>query len=219
MDACPHCVADAEQARLHQVPLRSLTAEQLDRYAFKAMTTWGDAADYRHFLPRILELSALPEGDGFPGLDVDLVSRKLEMAGWEAWPASEREALRAYALARWEAALDTHPDERSAWGVLPGLSTLVGGVAPLLARWEAGEGRAFASLQLAETLVVEGEALRRGLAPSHWEGHPGWEELRAWMRAPARAEALVRAASQHSESSQEAGLLAQGFDAWRWMTT
>ena len=39
--------------------LRDLTDTDLKKYAFKALTTWGNADDFRHFLPRLFELEAV----------------------------------------------------------------------------------------------------------------------------------------------------------------
>ena len=52
-------------ARWNQVlsakSLRNLSVDDLRIYYFKAMTTWGDINDFKHFLPRIFELlSELP---------------------------------------------------------------------------------------------------------------------------------------------------------------
>ncbi|GIM89595.1 hypothetical protein [Paractinoplanes toevensis] len=58
VDYCDHCV-DAEQVdALRVTPLRQLTPEQLGPFLFNAVTTWGDVAYFRHFLPRLLELVA-----------------------------------------------------------------------------------------------------------------------------------------------------------------
>ncbi len=35
-----------------------LNEDDLSRFTGKAMTTWGNANDYKHFLPRIFELTA-----------------------------------------------------------------------------------------------------------------------------------------------------------------
>lgn len=74
IQACPcGCIAPEERLVLAEVGLRELSCEQLSRYAFKAMTTWGDGTDYRHFLPRILELAATDEGPEWPGLDLGVI--------------------------------------------------------------------------------------------------------------------------------------------------
>jgi hypothetical protein len=217
MEACAHCVNTEELAALHQVPLRALSAEQLGRYAFKAMTTWGDAADYKHFLPRILELSASEEGDGWPGLDVDLVSRKVLAAGGASWPGPEREALRAYALARWGATLASSPDVREAAVELPGLSRLVQEVAPFLACWEEAPSLESA-LQLADTLIRFWQAVRRGDAPPGWEKEPELgQQVRHWVLAPERHAQLERAWAREPEQ-RGAETLAGGLEAWRCLT-
>src|SRR5215469_6603849 len=49
MQACSCCVKHEEIVALTAVPLNSLSGEDLGRYAFKAMTTWGDSEDFRSF--------------------------------------------------------------------------------------------------------------------------------------------------------------------------
>src|SRR5438270_7631594 len=61
MGYCDHCITAEEVARLFEVPLSDLTARALSRYTGKAMTTWGEMADFKHFLPRVLELAAADE--------------------------------------------------------------------------------------------------------------------------------------------------------------
>src|SRR5262245_36945958 len=58
---CPCCTTPEELEVLVRTPLRELTPAQLDRYAFKAVTTVGDAADLRYFWPRLAELAARGE--------------------------------------------------------------------------------------------------------------------------------------------------------------
>ena len=43
----------AEAAHLTSVSLQHLAKSQLDRYTFKAMTTWGTVQDFKYFLPQI----------------------------------------------------------------------------------------------------------------------------------------------------------------------
>ena len=56
MEGCPCCVSDADKEKIHSKQLRELEEEDLSRYVFKAMTTWGDTDDFKHYLPRIFEL-------------------------------------------------------------------------------------------------------------------------------------------------------------------
>src|SRR5215217_3970660 len=68
--ACPHCVEAgtiprADRDAMRRAPLRALDAEHLRRYATSALTTWGDDVDFRHFLPRLLELAGAGAFDDF----------------------------------------------------------------------------------------------------------------------------------------------------------
>src|SRR4051812_29634791 len=58
IDGCPCCIDRKEVGVLLSKPLRSVTPEELSAYAASAFLTVGDAADYRYFLPRILEVTA-----------------------------------------------------------------------------------------------------------------------------------------------------------------
>src|SRR5215472_3381655 len=103
VEGCPHCVSDRDHARLYSRPLRSLSADDLNRYAFKAMTTWGDAQDFRHFLPRILDLAV--SGDSDWSVDTEVVLGKLAYANWRTWPEREQTALRSVLRLRWSVGL------------------------------------------------------------------------------------------------------------------
>ena len=57
LEAAPHRDGDRMLSSLTAAPLRELTGEQIGPYAGCAITTVGSERDYRHFLPRILELA------------------------------------------------------------------------------------------------------------------------------------------------------------------
>jgi hypothetical protein len=54
IDACSHCVSAEDQARIKSKPLQELTEDDLQKYAFKAISTWGNVDDFRAFLPRFV---------------------------------------------------------------------------------------------------------------------------------------------------------------------
>ena len=58
MYGCDHCVSKDDIAFTFSKPMRELTWNELDKYSFKALTTFGDLADFKKFLPRICELVA-----------------------------------------------------------------------------------------------------------------------------------------------------------------
>ncbi|MET2825856.1 hypothetical protein [Mesorhizobium shangrilense] len=94
---------------LTSAPLRQLTDEQIGPYAGYALTTVGGVDDYKHFLPRILEL-AINDPPQL-GIDPPIVAHKLGRAQWLQWPASEQEPIRTLFAAAWRHAVQQHPDE------------------------------------------------------------------------------------------------------------
>jgi len=114
VEGCPHCVSDHDHARIHAAPLRSLTAHDLHRYAWKAMTTWGDINDFKHFLPRLLELAV---GNGSDWVDVELLLGKLGRAGFVHWPAAERRPVETFLWSTWNVGLaqDASAFDVDAW--------------------------------------------------------------------------------------------------------
>ena len=87
---CSHCVSERESRELAAIRLRDLQAADLNRYSFKAMTTWGTVRDFKHFLPRLLELAAedLLQLE-FP----ETLFGKLTYGKWRSWTRREREVL------------------------------------------------------------------------------------------------------------------------------
>ncbi len=103
IEGCPCCVSDQDQRGLAGPPLRALTSDDLARFAFKAMTTWGDEDDFRHFLPRIFELVSphYPMSERLL-VDEQVVFGKLNYGNWRTWPDAEQAAIRTYLLSAWQ---------------------------------------------------------------------------------------------------------------------
>ena len=91
-------VHESDKAELYTPSLRNLSAEQLSKYTLKAMTSWGGVNDFKHFLPRILELQS--NADFF---DTDLVKNKFDLAEFSQWCVKERLAINQFFEAYWEA--------------------------------------------------------------------------------------------------------------------
>jgi hypothetical protein len=114
IEACPHCELESAKACLHTRPLRELGWAELGVYTFKAMTTFGDAIDFKHFLPRILELYVLDHRGA--QYDVSVVFEKLNYASWQSWPDSEVAAVRHFVAAwRWALAAAQQDSGRECW--------------------------------------------------------------------------------------------------------
>ena len=98
IEGCPCCVSDTDKFTLHSKPLRELQDEDISRYAFKAMTTWGDVNDFKHYVPRIFELLATKELI----VDIFVVLGKLEYGNWLEWDDKEKVAITNFLKAWWK---------------------------------------------------------------------------------------------------------------------
>ncbi len=98
IEGCPCCVADSDKSTLHIKQLRELEGEDISRYAFKAMTTWGDLSDYKHYLPRIFELTAKRK----LFVDTFVTLGKLEYGIWTQWDKREQESIFDFLSAWWK---------------------------------------------------------------------------------------------------------------------
>ncbi len=133
VEGCPCCVSAEDEAVLHLRPLRRMTAEDLSRYAFKALSTWGDEDDLRHFLPRLLELAAeLHNYD----VDLEAITGKLEYGKWKQWPEQEQLAIRGYLMALWHSALTQLPEEVLLGDCLGAIGQAEEDLTPYLALWQ-----------------------------------------------------------------------------------
>ena len=133
---CACCVFADDQARIHSKPLKELTAEDLDKYARKALTTWGDEDDFRHFLPRLFEL--LPELE----TNAEIVVGKLRAADWRNWPLPEQSAIEKFLLCHWLCVLAQYPPQYPAPNADDALCTAaqaLDDLTPLLALWDAND--------------------------------------------------------------------------------
>ena len=124
--------------------LRMLGPKDLRTYAYDALYTWGDEVDFRHFLPRIMELLAQANGDGPAFVDPESVFHKLSYqsscsSGWRTWPPEEQRAIADYTLALWGALLDSEPTELSdsAFSWLCAFAQAADDLSPYLQQWMA----------------------------------------------------------------------------------
>ena len=169
---------------LQSAPLRDLQADQLLPYAGWAITTVGDPDDYRHFLPRIVELAL--DNPGRLGAEPVIIAGRLDYAGWGNQPAEEFAAVRAAFLAAWIAglALDRMDYEPNDW--LLGLAAL-GNIAGALDAW-IGSPSPHAIEHLAAFVSSQQDALSRQdiIDGPYWDdvAPAVRQEITAWLRQP-----------------------------------
>jgi len=154
---------------LTSAPLRDLKDRDIGPYASWAITTVGTAADYRHFLPRILELAA--SNTSWPGAEPAVIAGKLKAGGWEGWPADQQEAVAATFGAAFYAAIASEAEEwpeASDW--LCGLARLAIPLEPFLSCWEQSRSPG-AALQLASFIRLQEGRLARegGVSGAFWD--------------------------------------------------
>lgn len=131
LDGCPCCISAVNKWQVTHRALRDLTEQDLGRYAGKAMTTWGTIEDFKHFLPRLFELTAAFRTP----YEEYIVFNKLNYGQWRTWPPLEIEAIEQYLLALWDVVLISQA------GQFRDYFTALAGIYPhfneLLQRWEA----------------------------------------------------------------------------------
>lgn len=152
---------DAEQIlqSLTSAPLRELTSEQIGPYAGWAITTVGDDRDYRHFLPRIFELSV--SDPSWLGAEPAVMASKLNMANWRTWPADQQAAISGFFRSAFGAVLGRHPDEgHHAEDWFCGIASLGEPIAPNSERWLTCRCPT-AALHLSSFISREADHIRR----------------------------------------------------------
>ena len=96
--SCDCCVSDDDILHLLSRPLREIDEHGIYWFMTKAMTTFGDVEDYKHFLPRILELMQIAD---YSFIDDFTIFEKLNYAEWRNWKEEEVQAIEEYFIALW----------------------------------------------------------------------------------------------------------------------
>jgi hypothetical protein len=212
VEGCPHCVSDKDHALLYAKALRDLGPGELARYAFKALTTWGDENDFRHFLPRIFELISADGGDWTVP---EAVFGKLPYGNWQTWPSDEQQAITIFFEALWSNVLDHYPHAFSAEECLRCIAQAVDDMSSYLGRWHIGQSLAHAK-HFAEFVELDPQ-----WSPRHgwWLNGPYWRNRPAparqmvdWLCDPVRKRELEQACLNLASDEQDVVLLSKAID-------
>lgn len=133
VEGCLCCVSNDDKKRLVSKPLHQLSEGDLSKYSGKAMTTWGDEYDFKHFLPRIFELLATGHSLTF---GADVLPNKLGNAQWQNWPSDEKNAIYNFLLELWRFDLSGGKTGDSTESWISGISQILNDVTPFLQAWE-----------------------------------------------------------------------------------
>lgn len=131
-------IAPEDIHRIQAKSLKNLAAADLEKYSGKALTTWGEVKDLKHFLPRLLELAATQELDSGPHafashyLCIEILFSKLTYGEWLTWPQAEQQSLLDFMLAFWQASMN---DERDISKILTAIGTTNTPLEPFLNDW------------------------------------------------------------------------------------
>jgi hypothetical protein len=203
---------------LSSAPLQQLSAGSLGPYASSALTTVGDVADYKHFLPRIMHLACLG-GHGQPGMNSELIASKLSYAGWRTWPTGEQDAIERVFDRAWARSRLFHPDWEEADGWLCGNAMIGNSLDDGLKAWVA-EPTPDSMVQLAH-IVIGAQDIAK--ATGFWGEVPLEVRRRLvdWLSSEAVEAALIEAVSHVAESdlwrfdSIDAGISLLKSASWR----
>lgn len=200
VEGCPCCVNEEDRHVLETKSLRLLSSNDLGRYAFKAMTTWGDVDDFRHFLPRIFELLAGPDGIGY---DAEVILGKLALGGWKQWPDQEQAAVRDYCHAVWNEILLGSASLLNPEGWLCGLGCAGEDLTRYLDAWADSQSE-IAYEHLAEFIDSNQQSLNkhRRLTNSFWHNAPeAMERVCNWLVASKTHTTLERIYLENTPTS------------------
>lgn len=121
---------------LKAAPLRELTGDQIGPYAGSAILTVGDVAEYKYYLPRIVEQAVLMAPH--MGTTPPIIAERLKRAAWRNWPEGEQNALKTVFYAAWSWTVEQHLGSGAdASGWLCAIATLEEPILPVLSEWSA----------------------------------------------------------------------------------
>lgn len=171
MPCCiPHCFSKEEIAALNK-PLRELSGAELSKFAWKLLNTCGEAEDFKHFLPRLFELTI--KSDSY-FCNIEITLGKLGRTNFTSWPTLEYESILSFLRHWWQVVLETPPEycNITVSEFLTGLCCANTNIQPFLELW-LNSSTLIASLHLTDFIEDNGAKLRMGkkfnafLGPEH----------------------------------------------------
>ena len=198
MDGSPmyHDLAQWNRALLAK-PLRELSMEEdLNVYYAKAMTTWGDVNDFKHFLPRIFELLTIMP----TGIMEEVALNKLHYGHYKTWPAAEQAAVHRFLLAFWQVLLN----EESEWTdalfnqYFPAIANVFPDFNRLLELWAAANSQEAAQRLAFFVCEEEKWILKKRVLPGFDDSAPLGEQFFEWLHStPALAKLKQAKPTEH----------------------
>jgi hypothetical protein len=188
-EGCPCCVHEKDQRQLRSAPLRKLSGDALGRYSGKAMSTWGDADDFRHFLPRMMELLVSDEYIW----DAGHLAEKILYGGWTQWPDDEKEAVRGFWREWWKFMLSEEKEYDDPGKAVQAILKLDPDPGYYLKCWEASSG-VNAIIGLASYIIDLVNAEKKYRKEKRWPA-----AMVRWLKSTAVRNKLEKAFFEYSD--------------------
>ncbi|WNZ55671.1 hypothetical protein QT397_22940 [Microbulbifer sp. MKSA007] len=195
VSGCPCCISEEDHKALNSAPLGELTSSDLERYTNKAMTTWGGVEDFKHFLPRILELIAT---DTPLTSYSEIIAGKLVYADWNMWLEPERRAVTLFLNAWWQS------ERWDAGNVETCLATLACAgcdISKELREWWEDDSPDSRQC-IIEFLASQVDVLTQGESPSPFWSEEGTKTLKTWFHKVVQVPVLLSLALEHPTDSE-----------------
>jgi hypothetical protein len=191
-EPCPHCHDPGEEGVLHEHLLRDLTAQQLSGFAGEALTVWGDVVDFKHFLPRIMEITVSKHTFDWP--DTESLFGRLAYGRWREWPSDEQQAVEQFLHAYWRDGLGRYPTSDDIGSMLTAIAATDVDLTPFLDWWIEQPGEE-PLRHLAEFAELHGPLLlaRGRIANAFWgaKQRPAADVVVSWIASGRPRERLV----------------------------
>ncbi len=174
-------------------PLKELSEEDLRIYYFKALTTWGNTNDFKHFLPRILELlTKLPSG-----LEEWVALDKLNYGLYKNWPAVERDAIHQFLLGFWQMLLHAESPQIDAQfdGYFPAIANVYPDFKQLLQLWAMANVQPAAQRLAVFVCRYAKQVLQKRVLPGFRNSMPRGALFFEWLQSDSALALLKKAVS------------------------
>lgn len=180
----------------------------LPQYLFQSITGWGDVADFKALLPRLLHALVYDEPPLWNG--PRLFEKLRTVASFDLWPVDEQDVIEDFFATVWRVLIEGYPQTSGGYRISDLLRWPLDPT-PYLAYWESRLGHLPAVLHLADWIYQDYNLLTTkihaiGVTPA----------LDAWVLRPEVAAFLEDTARRYSEHPDQ-GMMATAATLIDWI--
>ena len=183
LHGCEDCADTETLKRWAQTPLRQLPAKELDTYLYSALATIGDEEDFKHFFPRLFELTAADAV--ILDITFELVGSQLTRARWQQWPDRQRTPVRIALEELWKTLGVKEYAASAIDSIVCGVALARMDMLTLLTAWQKASAP-ISRANLERFMEHNRDSLKRKrrLANAFWDNSPAQEVIVAdWLRS------------------------------------